>query len=61
MEFFKEVIAVGLLFVESIRRLYAEGKISKNKVLELFGSKKISEEEMKYIFEVDFCAKSDVE
>lgn len=48
---------MGLLFVESIRRLFKDGKVSKEKVLELFQNGKITEEEMKYILEVN----SDVE
>ena len=44
---------MGLLFVESIRRLYKDGKISKAKVLELCVSGKITEEEKKYILEVN--------
>lgn len=48
---------MGILFVESIRRLYVDGKISKEKVLELYESKKITEEELKGILKV----KPDVE
>lgn len=48
---------MGILFVESIRRLYVDGKISKEKVLELYESKKISEDELNAILKV----KSDVE
>lgn len=48
---------MGLLFVESIKRLYKDNKISKEKVLELYESKKISEEELNEILKV----KSDVE
>ena len=51
---------MGLLFVESIRRLYADGKITKDKVLELFKSKKITEEELTYILEVCIEVGSDV-
>ena len=36
-------------FVESMRRLYKDMKVTKKKVVELFESKKITEEEMKYI------------
>lgn len=43
---------MGLLFVESIRRLFKDGKVSKEKVLELYEGKKITEEELKYILEV---------
>ena len=39
-------------FVESIRRLYKDGKVTEKKVLELFESKKISEEEKVYILDV---------
>lgn len=45
---------MGLLFVESIKRLYKDNKISKEKVLELYESKKISEEELKDILKVKF-------
>lgn len=48
---------MGTLFVESIKRLYKDNKISKDKVLELYGSKKISEDELNAILKV----KSDVE
>ena len=44
---------MGLLFVESIRRLFKDGKISKEKVLELFQNGKLTEEELKYILEVE--------
>lgn len=37
------------VFVESMRRLYRDGKVSKNKILELHESEKISEEEKLYI------------
>lgn len=40
---------MGVLFVESIRRLYKEGRITKDKVLELFKNKKITADEMEYI------------
>ena len=40
-------------FVESIKRLYANGKLNKKKVVELFECKKINEEELKYILEVE--------
>lgn len=39
-------------FVESIKRLYANGKLSKEKVVELFESGKITENEKNYILEV---------
>lgn len=37
------------VFVESMRRLYRDGKVTENKILELFESKKITEEEKSYI------------
>ena len=37
------------VFVESMRRLYRDGKVDKDKIVELFESKKISEEEKTYI------------
>ena len=37
------------VFVESMRRLYQDEKIGINKIVELFESKKISEEEKWYI------------
>ena len=37
------------IFVESIRRLYIDGKVNEDKILELFESGKITEEEKKYI------------
>lgn len=43
---------MGLLFVESIKRLYDDGKISKEKVIELYESGKITEEEKVYILDV---------
>ena len=39
-------------FVESLKRLYANGKLSKEKVIELFESGKITEEEKVYILDV---------
>lgn len=36
-------------FVESMKRLYVNGKIMESKIVELFESKKISEEEKNYI------------
>ena len=51
---------MGILFVESIRRLYADNKVSKNKILELYENKKITEEEMNYILDVDSDVKSNV-
>lgn len=40
-------------FVESIKRLYQNEKINKSKIVELFESGKINEEELKYILEVN--------
>lgn len=37
------------VFVESMRRLYKDGKVSVDKVLELFESGKITDEEKWYI------------
>ena len=37
------------VFVESMRRLYKDEKIDINKILELFESKKITDEEKWYI------------
>ena len=51
---------MGILFVESIRRLYKDGKITKEKVLELFQNGKITEEESKYILEADSDIKTNV-
>lgn len=39
-------------FVESLKRLYANSKLSKEKVVELFESGKITENEKKYILGV---------
>lgn len=38
------------VFVESLRRLYQNNSISKEKVDELFNCEKISEKDMLYIF-----------
>lgn len=40
-------------FVESLKRLYANGKLNKEKVVELFESGKITENEKNYILEVN--------
>ena len=40
-------------FVESMRRLYKDKKISEQKVIELFKNGKITEEEKMYILDVD--------
>ncbi len=37
------------VFVESMRRLYRDGKVNENKIVELFESGKITEEEKLYI------------
>ena len=37
------------IFVESMRRLYRDGKVLEKKILELYESKKITEEERDYI------------
>ena len=39
-------------FVESIKRLYVSGKIDVEKVVELYESKKITQLEKLYIFDV---------
>ena len=40
------------LFVESIRRLYNDKKVAKEKILEFFQNGKLTEEELKYILDV---------
>lgn len=47
---------MGMLFVESIRRLYKDGKVSKEKVIEFFQSGKITEEEKRFILNANFDA-----
>ena len=37
------------VFVESMRRLYRDKKVTENKIVELYESKKITEEEKSYI------------
>jgi hypothetical protein len=37
------------VFVESMRRLYRDGKVDAKKIVELFENKKITEEEKWYI------------
>ena len=37
------------VFVESMRRLYRDGKVDENKIVELFESSKITKEEKLYI------------
>lgn len=49
---------MGLLFVESIRRLFKDGKVSKEKVLELFQNGKIVEKELEYVLEIEKDIKS---
>ena len=39
-------------FVESLKRLYQSGKINEEKVIELFGCGKITEDEKKYVLSV---------
>lgn len=41
------------IFVEAIKRLYVDGKVKKEKIEELFESKKITEEEKLYILDVE--------
>lgn len=48
---------MGLLFVESIKRLYNDGKINKEKIVELYESRKITEEELNYILDADLNVK----
>ena len=44
---------MGLLFIESLRRLYQDGKIEKEKIVELYVSGKITEKDKMYILEVN--------
>ena len=44
---------MGVLFVESIRRLYNDKKIDEDKIIELFQNGKITEEQKWYIFNVE--------
>ena len=44
---------MGILFVESIKRLYQDKKIDKSKIVELYESGKITEKEKMYILEVN--------
>lgn len=39
-------------FVESMKRLYKDGKVEEKKIVELFVSDKITEEEKLYILDV---------
>lgn len=36
-------------FIESMKRLYLSGKVSRDKIVELYESKKITKEESNYI------------
>lgn len=40
-------------FVESMRRLYENGKINKEKVIELFNNSKITMDEKNYILNIE--------
>lgn len=40
---------MGMLFVESLKRLYKDGKLNEEKIVELFESGKITNEEKSYI------------
>lgn len=40
-------------FVESLKRLYADGKLNEKKIIELYKNSKITEKEKKYILEVN--------
>lgn len=44
---------MGVLFVESIKRLYNDGKIDKEKVVQLYESEKITREELDYVLDVN--------
>lgn len=39
------------IFVESLKRLYMDGKVNEKKILELCKNEKITEEEKKYILD----------
>ena len=41
------------IFVESMRRLYRDGKVDEKKILELYASEKITEKEKFYILDVN--------
>lgn len=45
------------LFIESLRRLYNEGKITKNKVDQLLSTKKITQQEYNYIIPIKITRK----
>lgn len=40
-------------FVESMKRLYKDGKVDAKKIIQLFQENKITEEEKKYILDVN--------
>ena len=40
------------IFVESIRRLYKEGKVDERKIIDLFNSGNITKDEKDYILDV---------
>ena len=42
-------MSVFSIFVESIKRLYQDGKVTEKKIIELFENGKITEEEKSYI------------
>lgn len=44
---------MGLLFVESLKRLYQTGNLSEEKIVELYESGKITEKDKMYILDVD--------
>lgn len=44
---------MGVLFIESLKRLYKDKKIDKSKIVELCESGKITEKEKLYILEVN--------
>ena len=39
-------------FVESMKRLYKNGKVTESKIIELFNNCKITEEEKEYILDI---------
>ena len=41
------------IFVESLKRLYKDGKVNKEKIVKLFESDKITKEELSYILDVE--------
>lgn len=52
---------MGVLFVESIKRLYNDEKIDSDKVIELFQNGKITEEQKWYIFNAKTEKSNDVD